>query len=124
MQNNSRTIFSNPPKGFRLFPTDLVLLGLGVLLPLVAPERYFQAAALFSFSIFHFFLFCNVLRTRAIYELLWAVIFIAHAVYRFGPQGFDWLNLLIYQTPFTLGFALIEIVTGKYRGIFYERFTP
>lgn len=120
MESSSKTIFLNPPKGFRLLPTDLILLALGVLLPVLFQEKLYGISYLFSVVIFHFFLFCNVFRTRALYEIVWAVIFIIHFFYRFSPEGVDWLGLLIYQTPFTLGVVVMEIFTGTYRGIFYE----
>lgn len=65
----------------------------------------------------HFFLFCNVVRMRRSYELIWAGIFLANMVGWMGSGSFSWAGVLAIQLPLTALLVALEVRSPRYHGI-------
>jgi hypothetical protein len=106
--------------GFRFAVTDAIVLGVAAagawLLHPVEPLLTW----LIVFAVGHFFLFCNVIRMRRSYELVWAALFLVN----FGAFGVALgapFKALLVQFPFTLLLVLLEVRDPRYRGMFARR---
>jgi hypothetical protein len=72
---------------------------------------------LIVFAVGHFFLFCNVIRMRRNYELIWAALFLVNFAVLGVGFGAPWSALLV-QFPFTLVLVFLEVRSPRYRGVF------
>ena len=67
----------------------------------------------------HFFLFCNVVRLRRAYELLWAGALLLNAGGTcYLLDAWHWWTILGIQTPATILLLVCEIKSPRYHGIF------
>ncbi len=107
--------------GFRFFPTDAVVIVLGVIGTIVLWRYLLRYALIIGFVVANFFLFCNVFRVRRSYELTWSTIFIVNCIlwWLFGDGNV--IGMILFQIPVT-GIAItLEIFSPRYHGIFAKK---
>lgn len=81
-------------------------------------------AFIVAFTIFHFFLFCNVFRVPRKPELIWSALFLLNAGIGFGILGAPiWLVAFI-QLPVTVHLIWRAIQLPTYHGIFSRTLNP
>lgn len=68
----------------------------------------------------HFFLFCNVVRLRRAFELLWAGCFVAITMTLLWMGTTDWMVALVAITPVTAVLVASEVSSGNYRGVGWQ----
>ena len=117
-----RSVFSDPPKGFRLNKFDIPLLVITTGLGIFYSDKSAKFSCLIPFVLYNFFLFCNVFRSRLIFEIFWGLTVVIHFYVTLKYFQFDWLRFVLIQGLFTIAVVLIDILTGKYRGIGYRYF--
>ena len=91
--------------------------------PLVA--RVFEQLAVAAlFAVFHFFLFCNVLRARRLLELLWAAAFVGlwSSSYFWGVPS--WPATYAAAFAVTLAVAAVQVLLPSYHGVFWAVLNP
>ena len=109
-------------RGFRFSPLDgafliLAALGTGLLYPVTPTYTW-----LVPFTVGHFFLFCNVIRMRRSYELIWAALFLVNfGALAFVFPPFSWPRMLLPQLPITAVFSWLTIRSPHYRGVGCQR---
>ena len=108
-------------RGFRCSPADaliivLCIVGTLLLLPVLGAIVYVA-----PITLGHFFLFCNVVRMRRSYELIWAAVFALNVVAWTSLAELSWPWVLITQTPVTCVLVLCECRSGDYHGVFCRR---
>lgn len=107
------------PPGVRFSALDAALLLLAALVSALTWNLFgVGVGRLIAMTVGHFFLFCNILRLRTSYELVWAMAFVAIAVgvtvVRAEPS---WGHVLVLILPVTAALAGLEIGSGNYRGL-------
>ena len=110
--------------GFRLSEVDVgFMLAVGFLSPLLGWlfEQLMLAAL---FAVFHFFLFCNVLRAHRALELLWAAAFIALWSCSFFLDVPPWGHTYALAFGLTLVVAVVQILLPSYHGAFWSVLNP
>ncbi len=107
--------------GFRFWWLDAVLIVLCTFLTWVMWDLLGWFSLVFSVTLGHFFLFCNVFRIRRTYELVWAAIYLANIFYWVFLREFSWLGILTLQTPVTVVLIALEVGSPRYHGIFCGR---
>lgn len=83
-----------------------------------------QVCWLIPVVVVHFFIFCNVVRLRRKWELLWAGLFLLNTGIWFLCGTWNWWGILGVQTPVTLLLLLCEIMSPRYHGIFSGKLNP
>ncbi len=124
MNNMGSRLSYHPQCGVRFSAQDLLLLvGCGLitwaLWPLVGDK-----ALLFPIVIAHFFLFCNIFRVRRKIEYAWAIFFVANVLIFYIIKRFNWLFILLAQTPLTLALIVVEMSSPFYHGIGWRYLNP
>jgi hypothetical protein len=72
----------------------------------------------------HFFLFCNVVRLRRAYELVWAVTYVVATGVAIAVGLFaSWIPLA-GVTPLTALLVGLELRSARYHGVAWRRINP
>lgn len=108
-------------RGFRFSAVDLLAIAVCIISTWVAWPYLGEIALLFPITLGHFFLFCNVFRIHRMFELLWAGVFVVNVSYWALVGQFDWLNVLVIQTPLTATLIISECLNPRYHGIFCNK---
>ena len=103
--------------GFRVSVLDALVLSLVAAGAVWLWDSTPFVAGLALMVVAHFFLFCNVVRLRTPFELIWAVIFLGNVAVWSGLPSFAWWKVFCTQLPVTLLFILLEMRSGRYHGI-------
>jgi len=69
----------------------------------------------------HFFLFCNVIRIRRGFELIWSAFFMMNTGAWLLMGRLDWLWILALQTPLTAALVWWEVRNPNYLGVLWRR---
>lgn len=108
----------NRPRGFRLWPSDILILLIGLAAAGVLIGSYPILSHIIFIVIGHFFLFCNVFRVGRVPEYCWAVWFIASVTGLVAWDLYSPWRLLVSVLPAT-GCVIGYAVTRKdYHGAF------
>jgi hypothetical protein len=110
--------------GFRFFATDAIVLfaaaaGAVALWWMENPIWWVLAIV-----VGHFFLFCNVVRLRRNFELVWSVLFILNTGLWMWLENLSLMAVLACQLPITAAFVIAEMRSSRYHGIFAQRLNP
>lgn len=107
--------------GFRFFGTDAVVLA--VLAAAAIALRQIENPLWWILIVVagHFFLFCNIVRIRPRFELIWAGLFIANIGVWLWLGELGWIGVLGVQLPITLCLVLIELRSDHYHGVLARR---
>ena len=108
---------SRRPAGFRLWTTDVVVLGLCAPAACVLWPWIGEASLLLPVVLAHFFLFCNVFRVRRAAELIWAGALVVNGVAWMWFDAFAVWRLALAQSPLTVAVILSAVLSKEYRGI-------
>jgi len=110
--------------GFRFFATDAVVIGVLAAAAIVLRQIENPLWWILIVVAGHFFLFCNIVRIRRRFEMIWAGLFVANigAWLWFGELG--WIGVLCVQLPITLCLVVLELRSGRYHGVFARRANP
>ena len=76
------------------------------------------------FAVFHFFLFCNVLRAHRGLELLWAAAFIALWSCSFFLDVPEWGHTYALAFGLTVVVSIVQILLPSYHGAFWAVLNP
>ena len=76
------------------------------------------------FTIAHFFLFCNVLRMRRLYELIWAALFVLLASLSIAVKTPIWPGTIMIMLAVTVLLAVLQMRQPSYHGIFWRQINP
>lgn len=106
--------------GFRFSRTDAAAIVITALATLLLWRPLQELALLFPIVLGHFFLFCNVFRVCRASELTWAGLFVVNFVAWSLSGQFDWWHVLLVQTPITIPFLVLEILSPRYHGVGYS----
>ncbi len=107
----------HPSHGFRFSILDAVVLLVGAGLPWLLWSPVGHLALLIPFTVFHFFLFCNVLRVPRGCELLWAGVFVVNVGTWVVSGAFTWWGVLGVQLPVTVAVLAYALQLPSYHGI-------
>jgi hypothetical protein len=72
----------------------------------------------------HFFLFCNVIRLRRAYELVWAVAYVVATALAIAVGLVDGWIPLAGVTPLTALLVGLELRSPRYHGVAWRRINP
>ena len=110
--------------GFRLSWSDVLVLisGIGCSILLYSMDNPLGIAVFFT--IVHFFLFCNVLRMRRLYELIWAALFVLLASLSIAVKIPIWPGSIIIMLAVTVLLAVLQMRQPSYHGIFWRQINP
>ena len=110
--------------GFRLSVVDVivVLIGAGSSLLLDGMENPLGQTVLFTVA--HFFLFCNVLRMRRSFELIWAALFVILASLSLSYNVPTWPVTVLIMLAVTLVLTVLQVRQPSYHGIFWQQLNP
>ena len=103
-----------PARRIRVSGTDWMVLWSALLLTIALDWRHYPGWWLPGMVVIHFFLFCNVFKVPRKLELLWAAVFLINTGVWLAAGSFDWLPVLLCQTPFTLA-AIGITLAGRRR---------
>jgi hypothetical protein len=110
--------------GFRFFAIDAVVIGVLAATAMALRQIENPLWWLVILVAGHFFLFCNIIRIRRRFELIWAGLFIANiGVWLwFGELG--WIGVLCVQLPITVCLVFLELRSARYHGVLARRTNP
>lgn len=110
--------------GFRLSCFDILVLifGTGWSILLYGLENPLGMAVFFTVA--HFFLFCNVLRMRRLYELIWAALFLILASLSIAVNAPIWPGPIMIMLAVTAVLAILQMREPSYHGIFWRHINP
>ena len=103
--------------GLRFSGTDAGVIFVGAGATWLLHDVLRDMALLPAVVLVHFFLFCNVVRIRRSYELLWAATFIVNLVAWQLTGAISWPGVLAAQTPVTLLAIAAEMRSRRYHGV-------
>jgi len=107
---------STPPsRRVRVSGTDWLVLWSALLLTIALDWRQYPGWWLPGMVVMHFFLFCNVFKVPRKLELLWAAVFLINTGVWLAVGRFDWLPVLLCQSPFTLAAIGITLAARRRR---------
>ena len=111
--------------GFRFSLTDGVfIVGLAVVGWLLQSPLGPMVGAFIIVPV-HFFLFCNVFRVRAAFELTWTGVFLTLVLaWLFVVGTINWWWIVAVLTPLTLGLIFVELRSPTYHGALCRRINP
>ena len=79
---------------------------------------------LFAAAPAHFVLFCDVVRLRRKYELVWAAIYAVNAGVCIGARLYPWWAALLGQTPVTIILIILEFRASQPRPVHPKHLMP
>lgn len=109
--------------GFRLSTLDAFVLVVGGAFAANIGLAHFWFGVAIAFAIGHFFLFCNIVRMRRTFELLWAATFVALAA---GTTHgwWSWPTALGVSLTLTAVLVAVELRKPSYHGAFWQWVNP
>lgn len=107
--------------GFRISRGDGVVLLLGVLATVAGWNALGELRPLPAVVLVHFLLFCNVVRVRRAFELLWAATFVLNVLAWQAAGRVSWAGVPLVQAPVTIAVVSAQVVSGWYHGVGYSR---
>ena len=107
----------NPSHGFRLSVSDIIFLCVCAVVTVMVREHDSGMQWVIPIAAGHFFLFCNLVRLRRGYELLWTAVFIANVTVWLYLVDFSWTGVLAVQLPVTVALIVAEARSDRYHGI-------
>jgi lysylphosphatidylglycerol synthetase-like protein (DUF2156 family) len=110
--------------GFRLSVSDVIILILGAVSSFLLHGMENPLGLIVFFTLAHFFLFCNVLRMRRRFELIWAALFLFFSV---GSMLFhvpSQLATLLIMLGITVVLTVLQMRQPSYHGIFWRQINP
>lgn len=110
----SRDQSSPPSRRVRVSGTDWLVLWSALLLTIALDWRQYPGWWLPGMVVIHFFLFCNVFKVPRKLELLWAAAFLINTGVWLAVGRFDWLPVLLCQTPITLAAIGITLASRRH----------
>ncbi len=110
--------------GFRLSELDVGFMLLALVSSPLFGRLHDQLALGVIFVVFHFFLFCNVLRAKRWLEILWAAVFVALWTSSYLGGAPSWP--LTYGLAFavTIAVTLVQVLLPSYHGAFWSTLNP
>lgn len=112
------------PPGFRFSLVDVLAILIVAASTWLGWPVLGELIWLLPITLFHFFLFCNVFRIHRQYELIWAAVFVMNVMAWTLSGNLNWWYILAVQSPVTLTFIVLEIVSDRYHGILCHRNKP
>ena len=107
----------NPSHGFRLSASDVGFLVLCIAATIALRDHGSGMQWVIPVAAGHFFLFCNVVRLRRSYELVWSGLFLANVTVWLYLVGLSWAGVLAGQLPVTAVLIALEVRSPRYHGI-------
>src|ERR1051326_8718857 len=104
--------------GFRFFVTDAVVIGAFAFAAILLRRSGNALWWMVVMIAIHFFLFCNVVRIRRSFELLWAAVFVTNILMWLCLDRLNWFGVVAVQLPITTGLVAAEVRSPRYHGIF------
>jgi hypothetical protein len=112
------------PAGLRFSRSDGLVLLIAGTVTLAAWNLRTNPGALVLTVVGHFFLFCNVVRLRRAFELLWAGCYVVVTSVTVAGAAFNWGLPLIAITPVTLVLVVLEGRSERYHGVGWRILNP
>lgn len=110
--------------GFRLSLTDIIVLIVG----LSICAYMYSASQLISYIVgcvvFHFFIFCNIVRMSRIPELIWSVVFISIVWLSSSFEELSGLIAILIVFACTVLLVILEIMKPSYHGFMWQKLNP
>ena len=103
--------------GFRFSWTDALVIVIGAAATWLLRGVLGEMVWLIPVVVVHFFLFCNVLRIRRSFELVWAVALVFNFFAWQLAGRFLWWNVLGAQSLLTVVLIVAEMRSRRYHGI-------
>ncbi|XOF34073.1 MAG: hypothetical protein ACL93V_01885 [Candidatus Electrothrix sp. YB6] len=110
--------------GFRLSAVDIIVLILGAVWSILLHGMDNPLGLLIFFTFAHFFLFCNVLRMRRSFELIWAALFLLAAGSSLFFRVPGWPGTIVIMLGITVILAILQMRQPSYHGVFWKRINP
>lgn len=110
--------------GFRLSVVDILVLVVGAACSLLLDGMENPLGQAVLFTVAHFFLFCNVLRMRRSFELIWAALFLLLASLSISCDVPTWSVTVLIILAATLVLTVLQVRQPSYHGIFWQQLNP
>ena len=110
--------------GFRISLLDGSVLVLGAVGSYWAFRIDPALAIAISFTVGHFFLFCNVVRMSRPRELAWAAIFLLLAISTMRSNTPTWNQSFVLSLIATCVLVIFQARSPSYHGVFWNRINP
>lgn len=103
------------PRRVQVSGTDWLVIWSALLLTIALDRLEYPAWWLPGMVVAHFFVFCNVFKVPRKLELLWALVFLVNTGVWLGLDNYDWLPVLLTQSPFSLAVIAITLAIRRRR---------
>lgn len=110
--------------GFRFFATDAVVIGVLAAAAIVLHQIENPLSWILIVVAGHFFLFCNIVRIRRTFEVVWAGLFISNIAAWLWFAELSWIRVLCVQLPITACLIFAETRSARYHGVLAPRTNP
>jgi hypothetical protein len=110
--------------GFRLSVVDVIVVLIGAVCSLLLDGMENPLGQTVLFTVAHFFLFCNVLRMRRSFELIWAALFVILASLSLSYNVPTWPSTVLIMLAVTLVLTVLQVRQPSYHGIFWQQLNP
>lgn len=110
--------------GFRLSEIDVGVIILGLVVSPLLGKLFNQLGVATLFTVFHFFLFCNVLRMHRAFELAWAASFVGLWLcsHIFGVP--TWSQTYLLAFGLTVAATIAQLLLPSYHGVCWNVLNP
>jgi hypothetical protein len=108
---------AKPPLGLRFSRFDAAVLLVSVIVTAAVWHLPTNPGVIVLTVVGHFFLFCNIVRLRRSFELVWAV---SYVTLTFGTIALGWMSWLVplaAVTPVTLALIAAEVRSIRHHGV-------
>ena len=123
--NKSETITAEEFRpGFRISKLDIIVLLAGWIIFILLYRIHPKLSWAVLFTLAHFFLFCNVLRMRRHYELIWAALFVVLAAPSLAAAVPAWAMVIVIMLAVTAVLIFLQLRHPSYHGVCWRRFNP
>ena len=110
--------------GFRFSKIDAAVLFIGGYIGMDLAAVVLWPGIAICFVVANFFLFCNVVRMRRTFELIWSAIFILLMAATMLFDVLSWPVTFVISFVVTLLLVALELTRPSYHGAFWQAINP
>lgn len=110
--------------GFRFSVLDAIILVVASCLAFFVNTYDYHYSILVIFVVFHFFLFCNIIRMSRIPELIWSALFLCIFYLHLELSVISFIGALAFCVLVTFVLTFLELRKPGYHGVFWNKINP
>ncbi len=110
--------------GFRISKIDFGVIFSALAIASALYNRSVTFSFIVLFVVFHFFLFCNVVRMSRMPELIWASVFSILGILSLRAEILNWNLSIALSLMATLTLVTLEVKKPSYHGVLWQKINP